>query len=130
MTSLTLIINGRDFSSRISTYRVSYEVTYKKVTTTLSGKEIVTRKRMRPIITFTLLPYTDATAKDDYDVLKSPTLTVKFTDPDAAVVNGDNTLTKTMRVTGNLEHTFGLDSINGNRYYKGRAITLRSNEVV
>lgn len=123
--NITLTINNRSFGDRLSTYEVDKEVTYKRVTTTIAGREIVKNKRVRPIVIFSLLPYTDSTAAADYNVLKSSTLTVTFTDPDTG-----NTLTKDMRIDSDLSHIFMLDSVDGNRYYKGGLITLRSNDVI
>ena len=123
--NITLTINNVDFSSRVLTYAVRKEITYGKTYTAVSGKEFVRRKRIRPIILFTLMPYADEQAASDYNVLKSSVLTATFTDPDT-----NNTLTKEVRLMTNIEHIFLLDSIDGNRYYKGGTIQLRSTTVV
>lgn len=122
---ITLIINGVDFSGRVLTYAVRKEITYGKTYTSVSGREFVRRKRIRPIVSFTLMPHDDEQAQEDYDVFKAGTLTATFTDPDS-----ETTLTKEVRLMTNLEHTFLLDSINGKRYYKGGTIQLRSTTVV
>ena len=122
---ITLIINGVDFSGRVLTYAVRKEITYGKTYTSVSGREFVRRKRIRPIVSFTLMPHDDEQAEDDYAVFSAGTLTATFTDPDS-----ETTLTKEVRLMTNLEHTFLLDSINGKRYYKGGTIQLRSTTVV
>lgn len=123
---ITLTINNVDFSDRVLTYTVRKEITYGKTYTSVSGKEFVRRKRIRPIVSFTLMPHDDAQALADYNVLKANVLTATFTDPD---VSG-TVLTKEVRLMTNLEHVFLLDSINGKRYYRGGTIQLRSTTVM
>lgn len=124
MTSLTLRIDNRIFSKMISTYSLSKEVTYASTITTASGKEIYRNRRYRPILTFSLIPYSDAIASRDYQILKQGEYEVVYTDPE------DNCIkTTTMRLVSNLENVFLLDSVNGKRYYRGGDIQLRAIEV-
>lgn len=124
MTSLTLIIDNRIFSDKISTFNVTKEITYAKVMKTLNGKEVYRNKQERAILTFSLLPYCDATAERDYEVLHKGEFVVQYTDPDTMYLK-----TQVMRIVSNLDRAFLLDSVNGRRYYKGENIILRAIEV-
>ena len=120
---VTLEINGRDFSSRLSTYRVEQEVTYPDMLTTMDGTEHYGKPYKRDVIYFTLLPFDDDTANQDYMVLADTSLTVNYTNPQAT---GSEKLYKPMKLYSNLSAVFGLRSVNGKRYYKGGEIALRS----
>ena len=120
---VTLKINGRDFSTRLSTYRVEQEITYPDVITTMDGTEYTGRKFIRDIVVFSLLPFDDETASEDFAVLSSGGLEVDYTDPSAAEALKQY---RKMRLDSSLSATFGLRSVDGNRYYKGGEITLRA----
>lgn len=120
---VTLEINGRDFSSRLSTYRVEQEVTYPDMLTTMDGTEHYGKPYKRDVIYFTLLPFDDDTANQDYMVLADTSLTVNYTNPQA---KDSEKLYKPMKIYSNLSAVFGLRSVNGKRYYKGGEIALRS----
>lgn len=120
---VTLEINGRDFSSRLSTYRVEQEVTYPDMLTTMDGTEHYGKPYKRDVIYFTLLPFDDDTANQDYMVLADTSLTVNYTNPQA---KDSEKLYKPMKLFSNLSAVFGLRSVNGKRYYKGGEIALRS----
>jgi hypothetical protein len=92
---------------------------YPVVVTTMDGTEHV-HQRKRPSLTFSLVPLTEAEIKSLYDCLKDATVSVFYTD-----TYTNNTVTATMRVETELSHIFALDSVTGNRYYKGTEITLR-----
>ena len=123
---VTLIINNVDFSDRVLTYSLKQEVTYGKTYTSISGKEFVRRKRIRPIVSFTLMPHDEEQAEDDYAVFSAGILTATFTNPDS----DGAVITKEVRLMGSIDHIFLLDSINGKRYYKGGTIQLRSTTVM
>ncbi len=123
--SIVLRIDNRIFTGRLSTYRVTKEVTYSKVITTIDGDEIYRGLQRRPIVTFSMLPYSDSTAMRDYEVLSQGQYEVVYTDTDTGL-----TETRMMRLVTNLEHVFLLDSINGKRYYRGGEITLRATSVI
>ena len=119
---VTLTINGQNFAPKLSTYSTTYEISHGKTVTALDGTEYTGNSLSRPIIVFTLFPMTDAQAKTYYDALTVPspalcTYTDKATNTDRAA---------RMRVSSNLEYAFGFRSVDGNRYYKGGSITLRS----
>ena len=118
-----LEINGRDFSSRLSTYRVEQEVTYPDMLTTMDGTEHYGKPYKRDVIYFTILPFDDDTANQDYMVLADTSLTVNYTNPQA---KDSEKLYKPMKLYSNLSAVFGLRSVNGKRYYKGGEIALRS----
>lgn len=120
---VTLEINGRDFSSRLSTYRVEQEVTYPDVLTTMDGTEYYGKPYRRDVIYFSLFPFDDDTANQDYMCLADSSLSVSYTNPQA--YNAEK-LNKTMKLYSNLSNAFGLRSANGKRYYKGSEIVLRS----
>lgn len=118
-----LTINGRDFSPRLSTYSVEQEVTYRKIITTMDGTEHYSAPQIRDIVNFSLLPFDDETASEDYAVLSALALEVTYTVPTSQYAVKEF---RKMRLSSNLEELFGLRSINGKRYYKGGTITLRA----
>lgn len=120
---VTLEINGRDFSSRLSTYRVEQEITYPDMLTTMDGTEHYGKPYKRDVIYFAILPFDDDTANQDYMVLADTSLTVNYTNPQA---KDSEKLYKPMKLYSNLSAVFGLRSVNGKRYYKGGEIALRS----
>ena len=119
--NVTLTINGRDFAPRLSTYKVYKEVSYGKVITVLSGREIPCQKTVRQMIEFSVFPLDYTTFQADYAVLSQDTLTVSFTDPDDGT-----TETQSFRLVTDLDAVYGLLSVNGSDYYKRGAITLRA----
>ena len=120
---VTLEINGRDFSSRLSTYRVEQEITYPDIMTTMDGTEHYGKPYRRDVIYLSLIPFDDDTANQDYLVLADTSLTVNYTNPQA---KDSEKLYKPMKLYSNLSAVFGLRSVNGKRYYKGGEIALRS----
>ena len=121
MTDLTLSIAGVDFSARVATYKVTKEVTYKKVITTLDDVEHPYPGKFRDIISVGFYPMTEAEATALYEALNTFSVTVIYTDPNKS----GTTSTKTRRVTSNIEQTFALKSVDGKRRYKGGEIELR-----
>ena len=119
--NVTLTIGSRDFSGRLSTYKVTKETAYQSVVTTMGGVEHIAGVMSRDIITFSLLPANDETADADYDALRPRVVQVTFTSP---YTNANST--KQMRVDCDLEQIYGLTSIDGHKYYKGEEITLRA----
>ena len=120
---VTLTINGRDFSSRLTQYSVEQEITYPDIVTTLDGTEHYGKPHKRDIINFRLLMFDDHQAQEDYETLTASTLLVTYTNPQAPK---QLKTARVMKVTSNLLATFGIQSWNGLRYYTGGAITLRS----
>ena len=120
---VTLEINGRDFSSRLSTYRVEQEITYPDMLTTIDATEHYGKPYRRDVIYFSLFPFDDETANQDYMVLVDTSLTVNYTNPQAT---DSEKLYKPMKLYSNLSSVFGLRSVNGKRYYKGGEIALRA----
>ena len=123
---VTLKINGRDFSTRLSTYRVEQEITYPDMMTTMDGTEHYGNPYRRDVIYFSLLPFDDDTANQDYAVLSDSSLSVNYTNPHA---DNAEKLYKEMKLYSNLSAVFGLRSVNGKRYYKGGEIALRATMV-
>jgi len=124
MINVTFQLNGVDFSQKLSTYNVKMLYEYPVFVTTMDGTEHA-HQRKRPQVVFSLVPLTDAEIKTLYDCLKYATVTVYYTD-----TYRNNAVTATMRVETELSHIFALDSVTGNRYYKGTEIVLRQTTVV
>lgn len=120
---VTLTINGRDFSSRLTKYVVEQEITYPDMVTTIDGTEHYGKPHKRDILTFNLLIFDDNQANEDYETLTASTLLVTYTDPHAS---NQLKVERPMKVTSNLLATFGIRSWNGLRYYTGQSIVLRS----
>ena len=123
---VTLKINGRDFSTRLSTYRVEQEITYPDMLTTMDGTEHYGKPYRRDVIYFSLFPFDDDTANQDYLVLSASSLSVNYTNPQA---DNAEKLYKEMKLYSSLSAVFGLRSVNGKRYYKGGEIALRATMV-
>lgn len=123
MIDVTLTINGRDLSQRLSTFMVEKEpFIHGGVVTTMDGAEHFGARRDRSIIRFSLIPATEEDEKLDYDALSANVLRVTFTDPCYAEDRPD----VLFRVNSNLALAYGLRSVDGNRYYKGGEIELRA----
>lgn len=118
---ITLIVNGNDFSDRLSTFRVEPEITYAKVIQTIDGEEYAVGKRVRDVVIFRLFPQTDEQAAIDFETLSAPTLTATYTYPPKNIDRAGVAL----RLVSNLDYAYGLTSA-GHRRYKGGAITLRA----
>lgn len=120
MIDVVFKLNSMDFHSKLSTYQVNYETTFQNLFTTMDGTEHGQLWK-RPIISFTLIPMTDSQASQLFTELSKPTIIVQYTNP-----HTNGTSTGVFRIASNLEAVFGLRSVDGNRYYKGSKITLRS----
>ena len=119
--NITLQIGALDVHKKMSTYNVRREVSYSKVITTMDDTEHAARAKDRYIVETSFFPMTEEEATAYYEALKSDTVAVTFTDP----YSGTD-LTKTMRVTGDLEASFALVSVDGKRRYKGGTVQLRA----
>lgn len=115
---ITLTINGVDLSTRLSSYSVTREVSYRKVIKTLDDVEHAYPGEVRPEVRFSLFPGTDEEDSELYEMLENMILTVTFTQKGVDV-------TRRMRLISNLESTFLLKSVDGKRRYRGGIITLR-----
>ena len=81
MPDLTLSIAGVDFSASVSTYKVTKEVTYKKIITTLDDVEHPYPGKFRDVLTVSFMPMTEEEATALYDALNTFSVTVIYTDP-------------------------------------------------
>lgn len=123
---ITLTINGRDFAPRLSTYEVSQEISFPDMITTIDGTEYYGKKHKRDIITFKLLPFDEETANKDYEILASDDMLVTYSNPQAPE---RLKIDRKMRLDSDLSAAFGLRSVDGNRYYLGGEIVLRSSKI-
>jgi hypothetical protein len=124
MIDVTFTVNNTAMHTKLSTYKVTHAIEYPRILTALDGTEYGNARR-RPIMTVSFIPLTDAEASTYYNILKSSTLTVVYTDP-----HMNTTRTASMRLASDIEAVFGIKSITGNRYYKGGEITLRQRTVL
>lgn len=121
MMDVNFTVNTLDLHTLLSTYNVTKEVTYAGIITTLDGTEHARGKRQRTIISFSLLPLTEAQGMEIYNALLATTFPVTFTDPYATA-----TQTATFRVADDLDSTFAIMSVDGKRRYTGGTIQLRA----
>ena len=124
MIDVTFLLGSTDYSAYLSTYTVTHEVEARDSMTAWDGTEYVYSSR-RPIITFSLIPMTDAQISALYTLLSAMELSVKYTDP---YIGSDQTAT--FRVAMSLESVFGVSPSSGTRYYKGGQIILRRKSVI
>lgn len=115
---ITLTIDGLALSSRLSTYSVTQEVTYRKIITTLDETEHPYPGKVRPIINFSLIPGTDEEDAALYEVLEKLVFNVTYTE------KGED-VTSQMRLVSNLESVFLLKSVDDKRRYRQGTIQLR-----
>ena len=120
MMDVTLIVNGLDLSSKLSTYSVTEEVTYRKVITTLDDVEHPYPGAKRTTITFSLFPMTDEESTELYNKLGALVFDATYTNQYKSVDE-----TNRVRLITNIESSFALKSIDGKRRYKGGEIQLR-----
>lgn len=114
----TLILDDLDVSSRLSSYSVFYDVSDTTVIKTLDNVEHPIIENPRPIVRFSLIPGTEKQDAALFNQLKKVVFSASFS------VHG-TVVTKEMRVTSNLEATFLLVSVDGNRRYSSGTIELR-----
>lgn len=117
---VTLIVNGLDLHEKLATFRVTMEVTYRKVLTSLDGTERAFGKKTRPVITFSLLPLTDDESAAFFRALDALEFSATFTNTNTGADE-----TRTVRLASNIESAFALRSVDGKRRYRGAAIQLR-----
>ena len=117
---ITLKIGTLDVHERLSTYSVQREVSYSKIIVTLDDEEHAARSKDRYIVAFSLFPMTEDEATAYCNALHASAIDVTFSDP---YTKSD--VTKTMRVTSNLDAAFALVSVDEKRRYKGGEIQLR-----
>lgn len=120
MMDVTLIVNGLNLSSKLSTYSVTEEVTYRKVITTLDDVEHPYPGAKRTTITFSLFPMTDEESTELYNKLGALVFDATYTNQYKSVDE-----TNRVRLITNLESSFALKSVDGKRRYKGGEIQLR-----
>lgn len=124
MIDVTFSLNGDPWSDKLSTYRVDYVYEYKTLVTTIDGTEYG-RRRIRPTLVFSFIPLSEFDCARLYSALSNTYVTADFTDP-----NTGETHTGEFRVISSLSDIFGLNSVDGNRYYKVSTIQMRMRTVL
>lgn len=117
---ITLSINGLDLHRKLSTYKMTQDITYRKVITTLDEIEHPYPGAIKSVVTFTLLPLTDSESEELYTALKDLIITATYTNQYTGIDE-----TKLVRVVSSIESTFALLSVDGMRRYRGGQIQLR-----
>ena len=118
---VTLKIGSLDVSARLSQYKVTHEVSYQKVITTLDNVEHPFALPDRAVVEFSLFPLTEEESGALYAALAPKVVTATFSDP----CTGEESV-KRMRLTTSMESAFALMSVDGKRRYKGGSIQLRA----
>ena len=122
--NVTLMIGNRDLSSRLSKYKVTKEVNYATVVTTMDGTERASVPMERDIISFRLWPQTGYVAALVYAALAEGVVTATYTDTATGQIKNAR-----VRVITSLANAFALTSPDSSVYYKGEEILLRAVEV-
>lgn len=117
---ITFVVNGVDMSGILSTYGISYEMSYRKIIETLDGVLHPYPSKTRPVITFTVIPRTDAENATLFAALSSLIFPVTYTN----TMGTDET--RNFMLDSNIENLFQLKSVDGNRRYRGSEIVLRA----
>ena len=120
---VTLKLNGRDYSDRISSYRVVHEPVSQRIVTTMDYLEHTPLKKYRTVIRFTLDSMSEEDAEADYNALSDGVFTAIYTDPYA----GERT--QTVHLTTDLDLVFVVTSTSGVRYYNGGELELRASAI-
>ena len=120
MIGVTLKVGALDLSGRLSTYSLEREITYRKVVVTMDDKEHPYPGAQKDVVTFSLLPMTDAESAEVYNALAPLIFNATYT----STYDGRD-VTKQVRITSNLESEFLLLSVDGKRRYRGGEIQLR-----
>lgn len=118
--NITLILNGTDWSDKVSAYHFGYETKYVKVIKTLDNNEHALGGYQHGVLNFSLFPLTEEESAALYNDLSNLLIAVTYTNPYHA-----KTETKQMRLNSDLESTFALLSVDGRRRYFGGEIELR-----
>lgn len=124
MIETTLTFNGFNLAPWLSTLNVTHEVETAKTITTIDGEEYAATRR-RAVVTFTLIPMTEAQTNAVYEALSAMEGLTVYRDP---MTDTDRVVD--MRVASDIGAAFAAKSCDGNRYYKGMTITLRQKVVM
>lgn len=117
---ITLMLNGNDWSAKVSTYNFAYETKYAKIVKTLDNNEHALGGYQHGILTFSLFPLTEEESAALYNDLSQLLIPVTYSNPYKA-----KSETRQMRIASNLESKFALISVDGKRRYLGGKIELR-----
>lgn len=124
MIKVPFVVNGQDMAPVTLTFRVTHEVTYERVVTTMTGSEHTFGRRLRPIIEFTVMLSREASGEDYRALLREP-MTVEYGDPDAGL------LELPFRLDCNLEKQLECwNCVDNFNYYSSGTIRLRCKEVL
>jgi len=117
---VTLNINGLDVHRKLSAYKMTKDISYRKVITTLDEIEHPYPGAQKSVIAFSLFPLTDAESTELYTALCDLIFPAVYTNPYTGMDES-----RRVRVISSIEAAFALLSVDGKRRYKGGQIQLR-----
>lgn len=124
MIDVTFTINSHNWSGKLSDYDVTNAVEVADMMTAIDGTEYAI-SRVRPIIRASFMPLSDEESAALYEDLSDNLVDIVYSNPHT---DEDDKFGE-FRVASDISATFGLRSINGNRYYKGGTIVFRRKTV-
>jgi hypothetical protein len=117
---VTFKINGKAFNHKLSTYFTYKEVSAQYMLTALDDEEIPGPALLRDIIEVSFWPLTEQENIELFDEISGLVVEIEATNPDTGKI-----IEQKMRLTTNIEKTFLLKSVDGNRYYNGGILQFR-----
>lgn len=122
MTGLTLIINGLDFSHRISSYSVRKVRDTSEVLRSIGGTEYAFFGDAQTEVNASFFPMTEIEAAEFYAAVSTGKFQMTYTD----TYEGGIVATRNFRMMSDLEAVFLLLSVDGKRRYSGAQIQVRT----
>ena len=120
MINITFKISNKDYSDKLSTFKCLQSPSNVKIITTLDGTDKQFIGKLKSKITVSFLPLTKAQLFELYELVKEYSFLVTYTNPYIE----DDVIQK-MRIDGDINSSFALVSIDGNKYYTGLSLTFK-----
>ena len=120
MINITFKISNKDYSDKLSTFKCLQSPSNVKIITTLDGTDKQFIGKLKSEITVSFLPLTKAQLFELYELVKEYSFLVTYTNPYIE----DDVIQK-MRIDGDINSSFALMSIDGNKYYTGLSLTFK-----
>lgn len=120
MINITFKISNKDYSDKLSTFKCLQSPSNVKIITTLDGTDKQFIGKLKSEITVSFLPFTKAQLFELYELVKEYSFLVTYTNP----YTEDDVIQK-MRIDGDINSSFALASIDGNKYYTGLSLTFK-----